>query len=39
MPTTRLSAALAAIAATGFSFAFVLLTMPVDALVALGAGA
>ncbi len=36
---TRINAAVAAIIATGFSFAFVMLTMPVSAIVALGATA
>lgn len=39
MPTTRINAALAALAATGFSFAFVVMTMPISSLIALGTAA
>jgi hypothetical protein len=37
MQTQKLNAALAATFATAFTFAFVMLTMPVSALAALGA--
>lgn len=39
MTTTRLNAAFAATIATGFSFAFLMLSMPTSALLAIGGAA